>query len=285
MCAHLGIRVAYGHAYHHQANGRAERAGLQIFDRLKKLKVDKKSDKVTWVELLPQLLDRLHDTPGISGYSPYEILFGRERPIAGMPYQPSRENEDAKNFIERQRKIDTEIAEILNTKHQKDFEASNKRRSQGSTFQVGDHVWYRRPEGSGSKEATRWIGPCVVTGRFGEDSYWIETKPGFSIHTTSRFLKERIEEPGGIPLPLFYHQRTVVEEEGDVAEGVPEAILEHKVEKGKLVFKVKWEGSPVEEASWEGAESFVPGVNGVWRKYCEANGIKIDLIKDVILED
>ena len=49
LCAHLGIRVAYGHAYHHQGNGRAERAGLQIFDRLKKLTVDQRTHKVTWV--------------------------------------------------------------------------------------------------------------------------------------------------------------------------------------------------------------------------------------------
>ena len=285
LCAHLGIRMAYGHAYNHQGNGRVERAGLQIFDRLKKLKVDRRSDKVSWVEVLPQLLDRLHDTPGVSGYSPYEILFGRERPLAGIPYQPPRESEDAKSFIERQQKIDTIVAEILNTKHQKEFDAANKHRTPGAVFQAGDQVWYRRPEGSGDKEATRWIGPCVVMSRFGEDSYWVETKPGFSIHTTSRFLKERIEEPGGAPIPLFYHQRTQVEEEGDVAEGVPEAVLEHKIHKGKLVFKVKWEGSPLEEASWEGVESFVPGVNGVWRKYCESKGFKIDLIQDVTMED
>ena len=41
LCAQLGIRVAYVHAYHHQTNGRAERAGLQILDRLKKLEADR----------------------------------------------------------------------------------------------------------------------------------------------------------------------------------------------------------------------------------------------------
>jgi len=30
MCAAQGVRVAYGQAYHHQANGRAESAGQQV---------------------------------------------------------------------------------------------------------------------------------------------------------------------------------------------------------------------------------------------------------------
>ena len=110
LCAHLGIRVAYGHAYHHQSNGRAERAGLQIIDRLKKLKTDHGHKSLSWVEVLPQLVDRLHDTPGESGYSPYEILFGRERHLASVPYEPPRENEDASQFVARQEKIEIEVA-------------------------------------------------------------------------------------------------------------------------------------------------------------------------------
>ena len=40
---------------------------------------------MTWVEALPLVVDRLHDTPGESWLSPYEILFGSERPLAGVP--------------------------------------------------------------------------------------------------------------------------------------------------------------------------------------------------------
>ena len=34
MCAELGMRQTYSQAYHHQANGRAERAGQQIMEKL-----------------------------------------------------------------------------------------------------------------------------------------------------------------------------------------------------------------------------------------------------------
>ena len=50
------------------------------------------------VEAIPQVLDRIHDTVGEAGYSPYEILFGRERPLAGLPYEPEHECEDAVSF-------------------------------------------------------------------------------------------------------------------------------------------------------------------------------------------
>ena len=83
MCAIMGIRQAFSQAYHHQANGRVERAGQQVMEILRKLHVE---EKINWVEALPQVLDRIHDVKGESGYSPYEILFRRQRPIGGIPY-------------------------------------------------------------------------------------------------------------------------------------------------------------------------------------------------------
>ena len=40
MCGLLGIRHAYAHAYHHQANGRAEVAGQQVKEILRKVVAD-----------------------------------------------------------------------------------------------------------------------------------------------------------------------------------------------------------------------------------------------------
>ena len=61
MCGCLGIRQAYSQAYHHQENGRAERAGQQLQEKLRKLYVE---SRLNWVEALPQVLDRIHDTIG-----------------------------------------------------------------------------------------------------------------------------------------------------------------------------------------------------------------------------
>ena len=100
LCGCLGSRCAFSQAYHHRANGRAERAGQQIFERLRR---EKLKQGLTWVEVLPQILDRIHDPPGEAGLSPYQIFFVRERPLAGVPYQTPVECEDAQAFFERQK--------------------------------------------------------------------------------------------------------------------------------------------------------------------------------------
>ena len=107
MCAMLGIRQAWSQAYFHNTNGRAERAGQQLIERIRKIQID---EGFTWVDALPQILDRLHDTPGESGLSPYLILFGRHRPLGGIPYQPPYECEAAESFFNRMKAMDVEVA-------------------------------------------------------------------------------------------------------------------------------------------------------------------------------
>ena len=94
------MRCAYSQAYNHRANGRAERAGQKIFERLRRFKFESGG---TWVDVLPQILHRIPDTPGEAGLSPYQILFGRERPLAAVPYQPPVECEDAQAFLKVKR--------------------------------------------------------------------------------------------------------------------------------------------------------------------------------------
>ena len=96
MCSQLGVHHAYSQAYHHPANGRAEVAGQQLMERLRLLHTD---HKINWVEALPLVVDRIHDLVGETGYSPYEIVFGRSRPLGNLPYRPERFCEDAQQFF------------------------------------------------------------------------------------------------------------------------------------------------------------------------------------------
>ena len=96
MCGALGIDHIYTQPYHHQANGRAERAGQQILEVTRKFCVDTRKN---WLELLPRVLNVIHDTPGESGLSPYQILFGRDRHTANIPYRPPRECEDSGTIL------------------------------------------------------------------------------------------------------------------------------------------------------------------------------------------
>lgn len=118
ICAALGVRVAFGQAYHHQANGRAEVAGQRVMSMISKLVTDLGVREVSWVELLPKALRHIHDLPGEAGLSPYEIVFGRHRPLQGVPYRPLREAEGATTFFQKMLEVDKRVATTLNALHE-----------------------------------------------------------------------------------------------------------------------------------------------------------------------
>ena len=91
-------------------------AGQQLMERLRKMQAD---DGTCWVEALPIVIDRLHDVPGESGLSPYEIFFGRERPLGNLSSPQNRDCEDALDFFQRQEEVDKKVAKGLDENHRK----------------------------------------------------------------------------------------------------------------------------------------------------------------------
>ena len=114
----------------------------QLKRKLTKLASDPAIQGIAWPELLPRALRAIHDTPGESGYSPYELVFGRHRPMAGLPYRPRREAEDAKEFFSRMEKTRLRAAELLNEKHAKRAKATNSGPREPEPLKVGSKVWY-----------------------------------------------------------------------------------------------------------------------------------------------
>ena len=111
-CARLGIRQAYSQAYHHQANGRAEVAGKILKDTLRTLLIDK---GISWVEALPRALRIIHDTPDpTTGLSPYEIMFGRTRNMATLPWEPTQVCLEAEELLKNMNEVDYYLAQLLN---------------------------------------------------------------------------------------------------------------------------------------------------------------------------
>jgi hypothetical protein len=240
-------------------------------------------EKINWVEALPHVLDRIHDTKGESGLSPYEILFGRERPLAGVPYTPPRECEDAQEFFRRMKDIDERVARVLNKKHEEEAKRINKGRKELKPLEMGTLVWYRRPEGSGEKLDTRWIGPGVVKAREGERSYVVEIKPGMEMKAHRSFLKEyREPQLVGKGVPLFYYRRTEKEEDALPDEWEVEKILRHRKGKhNKLEFLTKWVGFESGEETWEPAGNFVHRISEAFVRYCREKNLNVDLMSEV----
>ena len=50
--------------------------------------------------------------------SPYEVLYGRSRPYAGVPYKAPNRLEDAVAFFKRHEEVDQKVARVLQELHQ-----------------------------------------------------------------------------------------------------------------------------------------------------------------------
>ena len=235
---------------------------------------------MTWVDVVPQILDRIHDTPGEAGHSPYQILFGRDRLLAGVPYQPPVVCEDAKVFFERQKVIDRAVAKLLNEKHLKKEAWLNQKRVEQPPFLVGDVVWYYRPPRHSDKLSSKWLGPAKVVAREGADSYQIEVKPGKVIASPRNFLKAYTQDKfSETPMELFFHRRTPVDLEGAPDEYVLEKILGHKEVDGKMYFEVKWEGR--EDPTLEPAGNFFQRFSAPLIEYGREHGVNMNIFEEL----
>ena len=107
------------------------------------------------------------------------------------------------------KKQDTLVSELLNELHRKREQSRTEHFQPPAPFKKGDKVWYLRPEKTGDKLSSRWLGPATVESQVGDSSYviWIKLDKSMSVHR--RFLNEWLADPfSGTPLPLYFFQRT-----------------------------------------------------------------------------
>jgi len=277
LCGHLGVQNAYCHAGYHQGNGRAEVAGkiLKQFMR----KIQNQSADFNWVEILPIALKHLQRTPGESGLSPYQILFGRDPLPPGIPSLPVQECADASTFFCRISALDKKVSDILNALHAKNFETLNKNRKNPTPFEVGQKVWVLRPRGlSADKLQSWWVGPCPIVKRVGEMSYEVEIKPGHVISLHRSQMKQHFDDEfSSEKLEMFHFQPTKEDFDSGMDEWEVEKIFKHRLNKfGKLEFLVKWKG--FEDLTWEPLMNFLHRYSKDWRDYVASKNLKFDLV-------
>ena len=176
MCAARGIVHAKSVAYKPQSNGRAERAVQSLINLLRRCGGDD-----GWPDALPRILSILRQTPGPSGLSPYNIVFGREGLVEGLPVPVEREAEDAADFQRRMAEVDTKVREILQKEHQAAHARQLAGQSRESKANCAHHQWkiavdmrcWVRRAVMAHKLHSIWLGPHIVRKQVGKDTWMI----------------------------------------------------------------------------------------------------------------
>ena len=185
------------------------------------------------------------------------------------------------------RAIDIKVATRLNEIHQTKSENTNLSRKELEPFEVGTKVWYRRPEKSGDKLDSRWLGPATIVERQGNNSYVIQIKPDYVMKSHRSFLKPYKEEIFiGQPTPLYFHQRTVQDTEVLPEEWNVAKIINHRKERdGSWKFLTTWEGFDPSEATWEPVENFFHRFNSDFIEYVHKHKLPVNVFAHLSAKD
>ena len=276
MCSLMGIRHAKSVAYLSRSNGRAEVAGRQLFEKLRKIHIT--NPRRNWFEEMWPALKAHHDTPTPGGLSPHQILFGRDPLGRGLPLSGDGMAMDAKEFFARQEQTARDIRQQLEKEH-----AERQKSAPSSTaqkFRVGDPVWVIRPRPMGTHRTKTWFTPGEVVRRIGEDTYRIKVGHGQFRERHESQLRVREPDLRGQHVSLSYaaHEADSDDDYAEQDDYTVEKILAQRPKAsapGGLEFKVRWRGYGPSHDTWEPVSSFVPRVNTPFMEYIRKHKTKI----------
>ena len=209
---------------------------------------------------MPRVLRLRHDLPNPeNGFSPYQLVFGRERPLGGLPQSIPRANPDAEEFLEGIKAIDDFALEILRKELQKQEREVNKRRpfTLGMDFKVGDWVFMQRPTAyAGPKMQTSWLGPYQIESRVGEHSFRLKVAP----HTQQEVHVDQLKSCFSIP--NFGRNYPLVYRKGEPLVSTPEScikmVLRASITEEDVQFLVEWTEVAGGGRGWISAQQMGP---------------------------
>ena len=184
FCQLTGIYQIKTSPYHPQTDGMVERFNATMKRLLKKL--TQKSIK-EWDKCLPFVLwayrGTVHST---TGYSPFELLFGRtmKTPIDELAkYWKEKQGEKDIEVVEYLRDLGDklEIVQGMATIKEKEAKLAHKKyhddKAIERSFNVGDYVLVFQPRRL-SKLQNEWRGPVVITKKLTEVTYQVDLGQG-----------------------------------------------------------------------------------------------------------
>ncbi len=262
MFQSLGTLLNLSSAYHPETDGQTERVNQVIEDMLRSYCSQQPR---LWLKFLPLVEFAYNSSFHQSlGTSPFKALYGQDCLVPIRFADPNLPVPAAKNTLEEMDRQLQVIRGALKRASDRQKSYTDLHRS-SREFKVGDKVFLRvKPKrsslklGKYKKLAFRYCGPYEIVKGIGEQSYKLALPPHLHIHDVFHvsLLKQYIANFEHI---LDADDTILVNQEEFPMK--PEMILEIKEKhlRRRIIRKalVKWNGYPIEDASWEDWDTLV----------------------------
>ena len=233
-------------AYHPRTNGQTERFNFVFIEALRKYTESNNNDWPKWIPFV--LLDfrsRVHST---TGYTPFELMFGRRMNKFDDYTINDRTIEDQVALVRRTEEIrrliegeQAQAVENIKNKQVIQKETQNKRENITEVaLESGTKVYIKVMEMQ-DKLQPRYRGPFTIKERTIKGNYIVENSVGEVMYDTYPLSRLKVIENNA--------------EKGNFFK--IEKILGYRIKNHKHEYLVKWLGCSDKENSWEIYENFV----------------------------
>lgn len=262
MFQSLGTLLNLSSAYHPKTDGQTERINQVIEDMLRSYC---NQQPRMWLRYLPLVEFAYNSSHHRSlGMSPFKALYGQECLVPVRLADPNLPVPAAKNTLEAMDKQLKVARKALKRASDRQKSYADLHRS-SREFKAGDKVFLRvKPKrsslklGKFKKLAFKYCGPFEITKRMGEKSYQLALPPHLHVHNVFHvsLLKQYVPNPEHV---LNIDDTILVNREEFPL--TPKMILESQEKnlRHRIIRKVlvKWNGDPIEDASWEDWDTLV----------------------------
>ena len=214
VCNVLGIEQIRTSPYHPQSDGALERWHACLKGMMKKADVELKN----WDKSLKYLLFAYRDTPhSVTGFSPFELLFGRDVKGPLSLIHSSWLDHDAEGIeasgwlkcLKEQMRLTSEVVSEREKLAKAKMKLAYDRHAKEKVFEVGEEVLVRRP-GLQRKMGDSWDGPYKILAKLSNLNYKVET-PG----RKSKVLHVNLMKKWSVAAARVHGVAVIKEEEGE----------------------------------------------------------------------
>ena len=264
LCSVLGIKRMLSTAAHPETDGQSEIANAEMERYLRSYVNFQQDDWVRWLPMAEFAINSaVSETTKVApflatlGYEPRMSFEAVERAV----HPRNRMDEQtAMKFVSNMKRLWEHLQDNMGLAQSRMETQANKSRKPTPNYQPGDQVWLStknlRTTRPTRKLDYRQVGPYEILKKIGTSSYELKLPSELAIHPVfhSSLLRLDPNNPleGQIPPPP---PPIIVTGDHETDEWEVETVLDSKVIRGKLKYKVQWVGYPPDN-KWYDSSNF-----------------------------